>query len=405
MYFARSDSLCEFSSISNNQINPLMYTVINQLWQSVGGLCREHCIAMRGGARNHKKPELDESILMDIFDKYTEELVNTGTYEFISKTQATCAAGLAFNFNILRALLAASPSAEIPTGLAKHAMIKVLTAKPSLNKSIYSTSTFAGLRVDRLSTMLYHLRRTKTDKQKQVAVASKCTGPEWNKVTQLFQMMDSVGSEDQQDDVTVFVPERQEAEEALQEEQLQAPQPSQPPSLGVKRKLKVEISVDSQGLPAMFEGKACKRASSAKIEVDSEGYPVVSSVTSSGSSTLQAMVYRSAPVPVAKAKAHAKGKAKAKAKAGAAIPVVSGENGKKDWGTMFYKATGSFAIRRKWGKKEQVFQFKCPKGNKLNQEAKGKLEILAKKCLVRLLEGEMESEVGAWAQSQARLIC
>lgn len=364
----------------------------------------------RGGHRNHKKADVDETVLMDIFDKHAAELMEVGPYEAISKSQAVNAAGIARNFELLRALLIASPKAEIPAGMAKHAIIKVLTMRPVLNKSIYTTSTFAGLRVDRISTMLYHVRRVKGDKLRQVACSAKCTGEEWKKVLELLSLTTENGDDDS---TTQYVPED--------------PAPTEGQSLP-RRKLQVQVSIDSEGFPRMFDspgsikqGKA-KRASSSpnlspakKMSVDADGYPQLEkAVLSTPTSSLHQLVYQ--PVvavkskadaklrPKAKAKAQATGKAKAKAKAKAKVGAAEVGNIRKDWGKMYYKHSGCFAIRRKWGKKEQIFQFKCNNANKLSASQHAALEVLSRKCILKLLEGCDEVQVSQWAQRQAQMI-
>lgn len=353
----------------------------------------------RGGARNHKKPEVDEFILFSIFSKHAEELINVGPYEAISKSQAVNAVGLAKNFGLLQALISASPTAEIPAGLAKHAILRMLSEKPELNKSIYNTATYAGLRVDRVSTMLYHVRRLRDDNTRHLSCSAKCTGEDWQKVKQLLLLADQEGGDD--DTTTQYVSEEHVGEGSLEQDD--------PP---LKRKLTMQVSLDSEGYPRIFDEPAqttnkrltCKQPSPAKVALDADGYPLLDPKSLSAPSCfLQKSLYQteaggSQAMATGKVKAKAKGKGKAQAQSGTPPGQV------KDWTKMYYKATGSFAIRRKWGKKEQVFQFKCSKGNKLNTKQHSALEMVAKKCIVKLLEGAEELEIAAWSMQQAALI-
>ena len=128
-------------------------------------------------------------------------------YENISKAQGVNGAGIANNSLMLKKILEISPGADIPVGLTKHCFQKVLCAHPELNTTRFNMSTFAGLRVDRLGVLLFHLRRLCNEPERIPQCASKCTGAQFAIVQELVSICSSrEASVDRSTTETVFVP-------------------------------------------------------------------------------------------------------------------------------------------------------------------------------------------------------
>ena len=64
-------------------------------------------------------------------------------------------------------------------GLTKLCFQKILCASPELNTTRFNMFTFAGLRVDRLGVLLFHLRRLCNDSERISQCAGKCTRPQF----------------------------------------------------------------------------------------------------------------------------------------------------------------------------------------------------------------------------------
>ena len=112
--------------------------------------------------------------------------MNVHAYETISRSQAVSGEGLAANFNMLQKLLELSPQAELPARKTKTCIEKVLAQSPGLNATVFNNSVYAGLRLERLVVMLYHLRRLQRDPQALMACSNKTSGSSVMKVQELL---------------------------------------------------------------------------------------------------------------------------------------------------------------------------------------------------------------------------
>ena len=126
-----------------------------------------------GGPKHKPVEHIDECVLMEVLSRHKKSLIEFGPYEGISRPQSSCGPGLAVNVELLLALVAVAPGAEIPTAVARTAFIRMLMNNPELNRSCYNTATYAGLRVDKLCTMLNHLRRFHPSRDCDVKIFGK----------------------------------------------------------------------------------------------------------------------------------------------------------------------------------------------------------------------------------------
>lgn len=350
----------------------------------------------RGGARNQKKPDTDESILMHILSLHKKLLFQCGPYEHISKNQAASAEGLAHNYPLLKPLLEAEPTGEFAAGLAKRCVEKIVMSDPSQNTSTFKNETFSGLRWDRIACMLKHIRRLRQDPVKRRQACSGSSGSSWALVLELVVMGgpleqdegDHLGS-----DLDIDVPSTQEYTETGELSPSRATssrkRTSSPPAVSPKRRLSRKISLDEDGFPMMLTAASSHR---------------------SASSPPPAL-----PKAKAKAKAPPSPKARAKAKGSGSQGHLSPQAAvgfKLDYNYLFYHSGSySIGIREKFPRPDsglksgkQIFTFKgSPQVQALPMsQAKDILIKHAKKVVIKLLENELSvEEVAAWAKNTA----
>ena len=87
----------------------------------------------RGGARHKPAPALDSSLLATCFGKHKEMIGNMGAYESIGKSMSPLGPDLMKMLPLLKDIVAMSPSATLPPGPSKHALINMLLTTPRLN--------------------------------------------------------------------------------------------------------------------------------------------------------------------------------------------------------------------------------------------------------------------------------
>ena len=390
-------------------------------------LAMKRTISMAGGRGGDKhKPvrPVDEGVLMEIFAAHKENMCDLGVYEGISRPQASFAPGIAANAALLKRILVACPQAELPTAVARSAFMRVLMQFPGLNKSIYTMDVYAGLRVDRLCVMLYHLRRfdasRDTNEEAMRVACKKCTAEQLLQLKNLKALMNLTGFDaDQTCAETVF------------HDPLEPATPI--------RSLKKELSLDDDGYPCLLTAPSSRyririkspdpagssvasqlqQESPAQAQLCPNSDPRQSQSSVPGSLNPEALGYVPVPKSPAAAKAEAgvkaaaKAKAKAKAKAAAhsngsvaskpkakaKAAAQSHSSGPVDCQFMFYKKDNSMGIRVKGG--NQIFSFGIGSNNLVTKERFIALERLAKLCVIKLLEGQDVEEVKTWARQKA----
>ena len=372
--------------------------------------------AGRGGDKHKPVRSVDEGILMEIFAAHKDNMCDLGVYEGISRPQASFAPGLAANSALLKRILVACPQAELPTAVARSAFMRVLMQFPGLNKSIYTMDAYAGLRVDRLCVMLYHLRRfddsRDTNEEAMRVACKKCTAEQLLQLKNLKALMNLKG----------FDADATCAETVFHD-------PIEP--VTPIRSLKKELTLDDDGYPCLLTAPSpryririkspnladspvavqLQQESPAQDQLRSSSEPRRAENSGSGCLNPETLGYVSVPKSpaAAKAKAGLKAKAKAKAKVMAVAKSVASKpkakakaaarNGTVDYQFMFYKNDNSMGIRVKGG--NQIFSFGIGSKILITKNRFIALERLAKLCVIKLLEGQDVEEVKSWARQEA----
>ena len=156
-----------------------------------------------------------------------------GPYEHIGRSQAIYVPGLAANYTLLKTLLQQAPCGAVKASQLRDAFVNCSALYAGLHTGPLSRDLWAGHKGDQVLTMLCHLRRYKVDQTKRRQTRANATDEELRLVDELCEMLQVVA-----DGFTTG----SSSSSCLSEGG--TPQPT--------RVLKREISLDSDGLPAML---------------------------------------------------------------------------------------------------------------------------------------------------------
>ena len=301
----------------------------------------------KGGPLHKSKPQVDVDLLFRVFSSHGPLMKLLGPYEHVSRSHAVDPKGLVHLYDLLKSLVKICPSGEIAPVSLKGALLRLLTDDCTVNDTKYAGQVWVGLRADRLTTVLCHLRRVARDPEAMKQCCSKLTGFELAKLQEVAGMIELRDQPEQ--------PSSSQLRQPSSSQVTGPPAPATAPySIGgspaqdlgspvqerTNKRLKRSdsaVSTDSQGYPLMLRSP-CQDAPGTPKEVPHFLRPRLgrhTQASSSGSAVAPAPAPRQAskqplasedlraalgfgpPVPKAKAqpKAQAKGKAKAKAKA------------------------------------------------------------------------------------------
>ena len=174
---------------------------------------------------------------------------NLGSYEAVSKSQSISPKGLIHCLPLSKGLIALAPTGEIHGNSLRAALFQLLMVDPACNDSKYNGSVWVGLRIERITCLLNHMRRLKNSQADMRQCASMLTAAECIRLQEVVHAMDSkdpgVGKTPIADEQAI-VPYGSLGE-------------SDPADTGpktAKRKLQpseTEVSLDSEGFPACLK--------------------------------------------------------------------------------------------------------------------------------------------------------
>ena len=348
----------------------------------------------RGGKRRATVEEsVDDGVLLDIFGRHADKISSFGIYEHQSTSSQPCGKGLLALKEFILETAQAKPSCELPIGDVKKALGRLVFTRASVNKSIYNNQLWRGLRQERVTCILNHVRRLRRDEDRLRQVCLKLTASETLALQNLLSSVklgSGAGTGDQaqdSDQETVFHEETSD-----------------------KRSLKQnssDVSVDSLGFPKMFDsprkvddslGSAGRSEAATAMQANMKGSraePAARQLSKRRRSSKGADV--SADDPVA-----------AEPRPPRPVPVqvpvpqpprsaaaVHHSAFDKSYTKMFYKSNNSFGLRQAFGEKKQVISV-CKKG-----VAKIDLENVADRALIQLNKGTaVEADVKLWVQDK-----
>lgn len=182
-----------------------------------------------------------------------------------------------------------------------------------------------------------------------------------------------------------------------------------PPSGRVLAKRVSEVSVDSDGFPALLADVGVKKGTGVTASSSSKGSkrklaPSDAMAMAAADEDLEdfdniiAEIDELAELDEEEAKTFAASKAAPSGAQGSAAPAVRArrvsEGGSARYTVMFYKQNTSFGVRQLFDKKRQIISI-CKRG-----QTKEVLQDLADQAKSKLNKGEAESEVKAWVQGK-----
>lgn len=205
----------------------------------------------KGGARHASKPMIDSGLIYSALAPHMDIVGNLGNYEKISKSNGPDYLGLATCVDMWRALLKIEPSGELHPQPMKVALISLLSEHGHLNKANYTGQTWVSLRVERLSTVMTHLRKIKREGT-LTAAAARLTREQFNDLQaglQLMKLRDDglgKGALEKAPDPSLPLVLAADAEQTGLEKQ------EGPANKKLEQK-DSDVSMNSLGLPAMFD--------------------------------------------------------------------------------------------------------------------------------------------------------
>ena len=113
----------------------------------------------KGGARHFQKPYIDSGLLYKVLADNVLVLKNLGSYEHVSKANCPCPKGLVHTIGLWKSVLKLEPSAEVHPQPLRTALISLLAERPELNCTSSSGQVWANLRMERISCILFHVRK------------------------------------------------------------------------------------------------------------------------------------------------------------------------------------------------------------------------------------------------------
>ena len=397
----------------------------------------------RGGSKHKPAPLVDESRIAVVLGKHKDLVADMKQYENVGRSQNPNGPGLMLLFDFLSDLIALSPSALLPPAATKMALMTLLVNNPKMNSTPYNSGVWVGARLERITTLMYHLRKLKREDSKLRQVAYSLNGEDLAKLTDLLESFQLEPEGDEGIASTVLCSDRstvQSIDEACAPRRL--------------KRMSSDISLDEHGFPK-FLGNSPVASSSAKgrlkrvssdVSLDEEGYPKFlrtspknseapatqqSSSASTGHPTRitgktspAVLATRGSPAngspPVSldgdgypilqgwKSPAPASKPAGAKAKA-KAKPVTLREpssdircpvpHKSEHYSKMWYKQCDSVGIRDKATDK-QIFSF----GLRGYPDLRYELELIAIKAMEQLEKGKSAEAVKQWAIENANAI-
>ena len=207
----------------------------------------------KGGARHFSKPYVDSGLVFQVLEQNQDLLQDLKNYEVTSKCNSPDPKGLVQTLPLWKGLLRLEPSAEIHTQPLRTALITLLAQMPWLNTTSNSGQVWANLRMERISTILYHVR--KVGREGLLSCAARLTRQEYENLQDGLKLLDgnTLGKVNALEKAKAL-----EKADALEKAQAQSSETMQPVE-GAKRKLKQhdsEVSMDSKGFPKMFGSPA-----------------------------------------------------------------------------------------------------------------------------------------------------
>ena len=163
----------------------------------------------KGPARHFAKPMVDQGVLYKCLSCHEDLIQDLGTYELVSRNQATDPGGLMEIIALLESLVKVSATFEVHSGPLRTCLLTLAKDKPSLNTSKFNGQVWANIKTERLVVVMAHCRRLKNDAEMRKA-AAKLKSVDYQR---LQNLVDKIRDKDEQEE-----PERMRDDMSLDSE-------------------------------------------------------------------------------------------------------------------------------------------------------------------------------------------
>ena len=190
----------------------------------------------KGGARHFAKPYIDPDIVFKILSDNDQILGNMGPYENVSRQNAPNPKGILHCSKLVMDLLGASETAEVHPSSLKKGLQQFLVQTPDANTSKFSGEVWINLRTERLTVLLYHVRKLAQGTASLQQAAIKLTKNEYKQLEEILNVVEL----------------REEVAQKEPHHKAIADIAEKPRSLKKGDSDASEVSMDPSGFPCMF---------------------------------------------------------------------------------------------------------------------------------------------------------
>ena len=113
----------------------------------------------RGGPRHQSKPWVDVGLLYKCLEKHKAIVKDLGAYEHISSSAAPNPLSLVDTKPLWEGLVRLEPSGMVHAQPLRQSLLSLLAEEPDLNVGKHSGSVWCNLKVERITTILTHVRK------------------------------------------------------------------------------------------------------------------------------------------------------------------------------------------------------------------------------------------------------
>jgi outer membrane biosynthesis protein TonB len=129
---------------------------------------------------------IDPQLLTKVLADNMPLVTNMGEYETISRPMAAKGSGLVAMAPLIESIVDMQPSAELPLAQLKTALLQLVLGHPAWNSTRYRNDHYAGMRTERLMTLLHHVRRVVREPRRRAQLNLKLSGKEATRLDSIF---------------------------------------------------------------------------------------------------------------------------------------------------------------------------------------------------------------------------
>ena len=129
---------------------------------------------------------IDPQLLSKVLADNMPLVTNMGEYETISRPMAAKGSGLVAMAPLIESIVDMQPSAELPLAQLKTALLQLVLGHPAWNSTRYRNDHYAGMRTERLMTLLHHVRRVVREPRRRAQLNLKLSGKEATRLDSIF---------------------------------------------------------------------------------------------------------------------------------------------------------------------------------------------------------------------------